>query len=74
MIFLRTKIKKIEVKIIEFFFLVLQVVSFKLKKQTSKNAVDTTFKDEVLEFKILLTTQPWLAAVFRKFSNAKQVL
>ena len=27
------------------FFLVWQVLSFKLKKQTSKNVVDTTFKD-----------------------------
>ena len=41
MIFSRTK-KAFEVK--QNFFLVSQVLSFRLKKQTSKNVADTTFK------------------------------
>ena len=42
MIFSRTK-RTFEVKWKTFFF-VLQVLSFRLKKQTSKNVADTTFK------------------------------
>ena len=47
MIFSRTK-RAFEVFFRKAFFFVSQVLSFKLKKQTSKNVADTTFKDKKL--------------------------
>ena len=56
LIFWITKIAfKVKQKI---FFLVLQVLSFRLKKQTSKNVADTNFKQAHVGWLDQLPSQP----------------
>ena len=61
------------------FFLVWQVLSFKLKKQTSKNVVDTTFKSliasMILSYKsnILRMCMPKSHVVYSPKKNFKKL-